>query len=159
MTVSGVLVFGPNDRLCSAPAADNNLELVIIVTGCCRKSNVNIIIEIGIDVKRFESISLISEQLVVVIRVRHMIKVSEWVDHVKGELLALSDFEVEPISADVVGVVAVVPVVVDRVADVQLSNAVVDINGGDTVTILAMPKVVIGILMIDLEQGSARLLF
>ena len=80
-----------------------------------------------------------------------MIKVSEGVDHVKGELLALSDFEVEPVGADIVGVVAVVPVVVDRVADVELSNAVVDINGGDTVTVLAMPKLVIGILMIDLE--------
>ena len=80
-----------------------------------------------------------------------MIKVSEGVDHVKGELLALSDFEVEPISADIVGVVAVVPVVVDRVADVQLSNAVIDVNGRDTVTVLAMPKLIIGILVIDLE--------
>ena len=60
MTVSGVLVFGANDRLCSAPAADNNLELVIIVTGCCRKPNVNVIIEIGVNVKRLKSVSLIS---------------------------------------------------------------------------------------------------
>ena len=67
------------------------------------------------------------------------------------KFFVLFDSEIEPVGADIASVVAVVPVVVDRVADVQLSNAVVDINGGDTVTVLAMPKLVIGILMIDLE--------
>ena len=67
------------------------------------------------------------------------------------EFFVLFDSEVKPVGADIASVVAVVPVVVDRVADVELSNAVVDINGGDTVTVLAMPKLVIGILMIDLE--------
>ena len=67
------------------------------------------------------------------------------------KFFVLFDSEIEPVGADIASVVAVVPVVVDRVANVKRVSAGVHENGGDSVTVLTMPEVVIGILMIDFQ--------
>ena len=111
----------------------------------------NILVEVGIDVKRFELICLISQKLIVVAIFRLMGESSEWISQRGCEYFALTNFEIEPISAEISGIVAVIPVAVDRVANVERVSAGVHENGGDSVTVLTMPEVVIGILMIDFQ--------
>ena len=63
----------------------------------------------------------------------------------------MADFEIEPIGTKVTGVVVVVPVAIDRVANVERVLATVHENGGDSVTVFTIPKIIIGILVIDFE--------
>ena len=65
-------------------------------------------------------------------------------------LLSLPNFEVEPVDADVGRIVAVVPVAANRVADVEPVAVGRQENGGNTVTVNAIPKIVISISMVDL---------
>ena len=70
------------------------------------------------------------------------------------KLFSLSNFEIKPISPDITGIVAVVPVAIDRVADLQRVAAAVHEDGRNAVTIFTIQQVVISIIMVNLEKGS-----
>ena len=71
---------------------------------------------------------------------------------VAGKWFALSDFDIKPISTDVSGIVTVVPVAVDRIANVERVSATVQENSRNSVAIYPVPQVVIGIFVIDLKS-------
>ena len=119
------------------------------MTGRFRQADNGIVVEVGVDVEVLELVRLVSYVRVVVVGVGHVIE-NVTVD----KLFSLSDFEIEPISADIIGIVAVVPVAIDRVADFQRVAAADHEDGRNAVTIFTIQQVVISIIMVNLEKGS-----
>ena len=65
--VNWSLVGRADDGSGTAPATNHNLELLIIVTGCWRKGNMNVISKIDVNEKGLKLIGLISQKLIVII--------------------------------------------------------------------------------------------
>ena len=112
-----------------------------------------VVIEVGIYAERIELLSLIGQQLITVVSVGNMV---EYVAVL--EKFALADFEIDPVvSADILGIVAVVPVAVDRIANLEL-RAVNQVNCGNAVTILTsrLHIIVFFFFLVYFQKGSKR---
>ena len=81
MAMSWFLICRANDRLFACPAANNDFEFFIIMSISCREANVNIIVEVSINVERLVRISIIEQNLIVVVHVTGVLLGDEGIWH------------------------------------------------------------------------------